>query len=71
MDLTNNYTVKGLGTQKEISSVITIAYDEVEGKITKVQDKWNGSLPEGSIADAFRRLNAVSVPKMVSVPKSD
>lgn len=41
-----------------------------DGKIEKVEDKWDGKLPEGSIAKAFQRLNAVSVPHMVSVPKS-
>lgn len=45
-------------------------YTAADGKIEKLEDKWDGKLPEGSIAQAFRRLNAVSVPLMVSVPKS-
>ncbi|KAK0891514.1 hypothetical protein LTR02_013964 [Friedmanniomyces endolithicus] len=68
MDLDTRYVVKGLGTEKKISSKIEIW---MEGdKIVKVADKWNGSLPEGSIAQAFRRLNAVTVPNLVSVPKN-
>ena len=42
---------------------------EGEERIEKVEDKWDGKLPEGAIANAFRRLNAVTVPHMVSVPK--
>ncbi|KAK3070407.1 hypothetical protein LTR53_010529 [Teratosphaeriaceae sp. CCFEE 6253] len=103
MDLETRYVVKGLGTEKKISSKIQIWTDG--DKIVKVADKWSGSLPEGSIAQvssiltpanplwwlqytgawafylwsftwettlwrAFRRLNAVTVPNLVSVPKN-
>ncbi|KAI9892518.1 MAG: hypothetical protein M1814_001475 [Vezdaea aestivalis] len=71
LDMKTTYKVKGIGTEHTIESTVLIHVDEAEGKITHVQDKWDGKLPEGAIANAFRRLNAVSVPKMVSVPKSD
>ncbi|KAI9761765.1 MAG: hypothetical protein M4579_000859 [Chaenotheca gracillima] len=105
MDLKTRYKVKGLGKDTTIESVINIFYDKASGKIEKVEDKWNGKLPDSSIQNvsvaklfspfwwfhyaegwafwlwsfvwytwwwkAFRRLNAVSVPKMVGVPKNE
>ena len=69
MDLKTEYTVKGLGTKKTIESKVQIF---TQGdKITKVEDKWNGKLPESSFQDIFRKLNAVTVPKFVTVPKTD
>ena len=69
MDLKTEYTVKGLGTKKLIESKIQIF---TQGDtITKVEDKWNGKLPESSIQDIFRKLNAFTVPTLVSVPKND
>ena len=63
------------------------------GKIVRVEDRWNGKLPEGvfsevrsslgclsrasgSCADTlsgqtFRKINAVTVPVMVKVPKTE
>ncbi|KAL1652345.1 hypothetical protein SLS58_000472 [Diplodia intermedia] len=105
MSLKTRYVVKGIGKETTIDSVVNISTDPA-GKITKVEDRWNGNLPDGSIANvssvwqlanplwwanygfawawwtaswawwstpwlAFRRLNAVSVPKMVGVPKND
>ncbi|KAK4891697.1 hypothetical protein LTR27_009705 [Elasticomyces elasticus] len=103
MDLDTRYVVKGIGKEQKISSKIEIW---MEGdKIVKVADKWDGSLPEGTIAQvssiwtllsplwwyhyneawafylwsftwetsiwrAFRRLNAVTVPNIVGVPKN-
>ncbi|KAK4554763.1 hypothetical protein LTR86_008265 [Recurvomyces mirabilis] len=68
MDLDTRYVVKGIGKEQKIHSLIEI---HMEGdKISSLADKWDGKLPEGSIAQAFRRLNAVSVPKMVGVPKN-
>ncbi|KAF2092717.1 hypothetical protein NA57DRAFT_69639 [Rhizodiscina lignyota] len=71
MNLRNKYTVKGIGKETTIQSVVNI-YTVGEGeaqRIEKVEDKWDGKLPEGGIANAFRRLNAVTVPHVVSVPK--
>lgn len=70
MSLKTRYVVKGIKKETTINSIVNISIDSA-GKITKVEDKWDGNLPESSIANAFRRLNAVSVPKMVGVPKND
>ncbi|KAF4312677.1 hypothetical protein GTA08_BOTSDO11653 [Botryosphaeria dothidea] len=70
MSLKTRYVVKGIKKETTINSIVNISTDSA-GKITKVEDKWDGNLPESSIANAFRRLNAVSVPKMVGVPKND
>lgn len=48
MDLSTRYVVKGLGKEQKINSLIEIHMDG--DKISKVADKWDGSLPEGSIA---------------------
>ncbi|KAK8215449.1 hypothetical protein M8818_002070 [Zalaria obscura] len=68
MNLKTRYVVKGIGKEQTISSVVNIFTDK-DGKISKVEDKWDGKLPESSIANAFRHLNSVTVPKMISVPK--
>ncbi|GME47408.1 hypothetical protein GTA08_BOTSDO11653 [Neofusicoccum parvum] len=70
MSLKTRYVVKGIKKETTINSVVNISTDSA-GKITKVEDRWDGSLPESGIANAFRRLNAVTVPKMVGVPKND
>jgi len=68
MDMTTMYKVKGIGKETTITSKVNIFHEG--GKITKVEDKWDGKLPDSGIANAFRRLNAVSVPKMVGVPNN-
>lgn len=70
MNLKTRYKVKGLGAEKVIESLVKIWSDE-SGSITKVEDRWNGNIPEGPIAKAFRNLNSVTVPAFVSVPKSE
>ncbi|KAJ4295148.1 hypothetical protein N0V90_007158 [Kalmusia sp. IMI 367209] len=70
MDLKTRYVIKGIGKEQVVQSVIAIHLDG-EGKVQKVEDRWDGKLPEGSIANAFRHLNAVTVPKIVSVPKNE
>ncbi|KAB8337274.1 hypothetical protein FH972_021575 [Carpinus fangiana] len=70
MDMKTRYVVKGIGKEVTIASKINIFVDEATGKISKVEDKWDGKLPESGIANAFRRLNANSVPHMISVPKN-
>ncbi|KAL1651803.1 hypothetical protein SLS61_005174 [Didymella pomorum] len=70
MDLKTRYVIKGINKEQVVSSVVAIHLDG-EGKIQKVQDKWDGKLPDGAIANAFRHLNAVTVPKMINVPKND
>jgi hypothetical protein len=128
LTMKTRYKVKGIGMEQTISSVVNIFHEG--GKITKVQDKWNGKLPDGAIANvshvqllnpvwwayytwawvfylwsfvwwtrawlvsralfdpsprskllcktftdcaslqAFRNLNSVTVPKIISVPKN-
>lgn len=48
MDMVTRYKIKGIGKETTISSKINI-YTQGD-KITKVEDKWDGKLPEGSIA---------------------
>ncbi|THY25927.1 hypothetical protein D6D01_04738 [Aureobasidium pullulans] len=102
MNMKTRYVVKGIGKEQTISSVVNIFHEG--GKITKVEDKWDGKLPDGVIANvsfiqllnpfwwanytwawifylwsfiwwtwpwrAFRNLNSVTVPKIISVPKN-
>ena len=51
MDLKTKYTVKGIGKEQTIQSKITIAYDTASGKILKVEDKWDGNLPESGFKE--------------------
>jgi hypothetical protein len=69
MDLKTRYKVKGIGMEKTIDSKINI-YVGKDGKIEKVEDKWNGKLPESAFVDVLRNLNSVTVPLGVSVPKT-
>ena len=54
MDLKTRYVVKGINKEQTIDSKILI-YSNAEGKITKVQDKWDGNLPESSFKDVGLR----------------
>ncbi|MCJ1314493.1 hypothetical protein MMC25_008175 [Agyrium rufum] len=71
MDMRTRYVVKGISKEQIIDSKIRIAYDKTSGKITKVEDKWDGQLPDSSFKNALRTLNSVTVPKLVKVPKTD
>ena len=70
MDLKTRYVIKGIGKERTIQSVVAFHMDS-EGRISKAEDKWDGKLPDSSIANAIRHLNAVSVLTFVGVPKSD
>lgn len=50
MDLKTRYVIKGINKEQTIQSVVAIHLDE-QGKISKVEDKWDGKLPDGSIAN--------------------
>lgn len=50
MDLRTKYVIKGLGKEQTIQSLVAIHLDD-QGKISKVEDKWNGELPTGMIAN--------------------
>jgi hypothetical protein len=49
MDLKTRYVVKGINKEQTIESKINIFHDN--GKITKVEDKWDGKLPESAFKD--------------------
>ena len=51
MDLKTRYVVKGIGKEQTISSKIQIYLDKSTGKITEVQDKWDGNLPDSSFTN--------------------
>lgn len=70
VDLRNKYTVKVVGKEQEIASRVKIFVGD-DGKIERVEDRWDGKLPEGAVSEAFRKLNAVTVPAMVRVPKNE
>lgn len=55
MDLKTRYVVKGIGKEQIISSKIKIYYDKSTSKITKVQDKWDGNLPDSSFTNVSVR----------------
>ena len=50
MDLKTKYTIKGIRKEQTIDSVVAI-YVDAQGKIEKVEDRWNGELPNSKIAD--------------------
>ncbi|KAJ4420393.1 hypothetical protein N0V82_004382 [Gnomoniopsis sp. IMI 355080] len=70
LEMSNKYVVKGIKKEQIMNSVVRIHVGQ-DGKIEKVEDRWNGKLPEGAISDAFRKLNAVTVPAFVKVPKNE
>ena len=59
MDLKTRYKVKGIGSEQVIESVIKIHTDTQGERITKVEDRWNGNIPEGAFAKVglFQLLN--------------
>ncbi|KAL9603144.1 MAG: hypothetical protein Q9219_001347 [cf. Caloplaca sp. 3 TL-2023] len=48
MDMKTRYVTKGISKEQIIESRINIFYDKDTNKITKVQDKWGGELPDSS-----------------------
>ena len=49
MDLKTKYVVKGVGAEKVMESVVRIFTDGE--RIAKVEDRWNGNLPDGAVAN--------------------
>lgn len=43
-------TIKGIGKEQVVNSVVVLHLDG-EGKIQKVEDRWDGELDDGAIAD--------------------
>ncbi len=48
--LSNKYVVKGIGKEQTIDSKVLIHIGS-DGKISKVEDRWNDKLPEGVISE--------------------
>lgn len=59
MNLKTRYVVKGINKEQTVSSIVTIATG-ADGKITKVEDKWDGKLPESSIANVSSPLQLLN-----------
>jgi len=59
MTLKTRYQIKGLGKEQMIDSLINIYTDDAGKKIVRVEDKWDGKLPEGPFAKVS--LHAVGV----------
>jgi hypothetical protein len=69
--LTQEYTIRFLGVKKVMNSVVVIDLDENE-KIVKLQDMWNGKEhPHRFGIWYLRKLNAKTMPLLVSIPKTD
>ena len=51
MDMRTRYVIKGIGKEQTIDSKINISYNQATGKITKVEDKWDGKLPDSSFSN--------------------
>ncbi|CUA67132.1 hypothetical protein RSOLAG22IIIB_07211 [Rhizoctonia solani] len=63
------YTIRFIGTKKIMNSMVVIDLDEND-QIVKLEDKWNGNdQPTRFGALWLRRLNAMTLPWLVSVPK--
>jgi hypothetical protein len=62
MDLKTRYVIKGINKEQTIQSKVNIFIED--DRITKVQDKWDGKLPEGGIQNVSvvpQRMCDVSV----------
>lgn len=59
MDLKTRYVIKGIGKEQTIESKVNIFLDST-GKIAKVEDKWNGKLPESGLANVSRLSDLVN-----------
>lgn len=54
--MSNKYVVKGINQEKVMNSVVRI-HVGADGKIEKVEDRWNGELPSGAISDVSNPSN--------------
>ena len=60
MDLKTKYTIKGINKDTTVTSKVNIFTTADGSKIEKVEDKWDGKLPDSSIQDVssvFQLLN--------------
>lgn len=49
-EMSNKYVVKGIKQEKVIDSVVRLTLGP-DGKIDKVEDRWNDKLPDGSVSE--------------------
>ncbi|SPO26819.1 uncharacterized protein UTRI_04130_B [Ustilago trichophora] len=63
------YKVKGLGLTKDMVSTVVMQRNPQSGKITRFEDRWNHKPLGGVLGWPFRRLNALTLPLLVGVPK--
>lgn len=68
-ELSNKYVVKVIKKEQVINSVVRIHVGP-DGKIAKVEDKWNGTLPEGPISEVNRHRITADVSGFTSINKS-
>lgn len=54
--MSNKYVVKGIKQEKVMNSVVRIHVGS-DGKIEKLEDRWNGELPSGAISDVSNPRN--------------
>lgn len=52
LDMSTFYKVKGVGKETTINSKVNIFHEN--GKITRVEDKWDGKLPDSGIANVSK-----------------
>jgi hypothetical protein len=69
-ELSNKYVVKGINKEQVMNSIVKIHLGP-DGRIDKVEDRWNDKLPDGAVSEAFRKLNAATMPNLVKVPKTE
>ncbi|KAG8702766.1 hypothetical protein FRC09_004553 [Ceratobasidium sp. 395] len=68
-DQTQEYNIRFLKRKKIIQSLVTLELDE-DGKIIKMEDRWNGEeMPRRWGALWLRRLNGKAMPLFVRVPR--
>lgn len=61
MDMSTLYKVKGIGKETTINSKVNIFVED--GKIKRVEDKWDGQLPNSSIANVRKKWTNVVDPR--------
>ena len=59
LELSNKYTLKGIKKETVIDSKVLIHVGS-DGRIDKVEDKWNGKLPDGAISEVSHANARVS-----------
>ncbi|EGZ77038.1 hypothetical protein NEUTE2DRAFT_78059 [Neurospora tetrasperma FGSC 2509] len=68
--LHNRYTLPPINKTQDIHSLVKIWVDG-NGKIARVEDRWDGELPDGALNEAFRKAFAMTIPVIVKVPRTE